>query len=247
MIVIEGAQGVGKTYLLERYAGRVYKFPYVRYFREFLKRYDADTGHGSREAHHHTTGYDVTLLSMNRLGLLPKDLIIDRGFVSNIVLSIIEGRSTEEEGYHYIDWLDAEGYLKGVHIILLRRAQGAKMPNRSKDEWEFLRDGEGYAEQDRLFAKFCDYAAHRKEGATVHELHNSFGDTDVPNFFDLVVSIQEGRVKLTDATLLHPGVYEIYPRSGRAVPALFSAEDNTFNSGNRRYTRPEVEYVKLLK
>lgn len=250
VIIIEGSQGVGKTFLINSLSNKfpVYKFPYTRYFRDFLKRFPDDTGHGSREAHHHTTGYDITMLSLNKNNLLPPNLVVDRGFITNIVFSIMEGRSTVEEGMQYIDWLDAEGYLTDLHIVWMRRAPGAIMPARNKDEWEFLHQEAGYAEQDALYAKFTDYTAHRKNGAIVHEVNNNFTDADIAQFSRLMDNVIHGWQTLSENTLVHPGLYRIKVIGlEKPLTAFFDISQNAFTTFDQTWSRAEITQFKKHK
>lgn len=246
MIIIEGAQGVGKTFLLsavKQYP--VYKFPYTKYFRDFLKRFPDDTGHGSREAHHHTTGYDITLLSLNQHKLLSNNIIIDRGFISNIVFSIIEGRSTLEEGLQYIDWLDHEGYLKNLHIVWLRRAPGVIVPDRNKDEWEFLHKEQGYKEQDDLYSTLIDYTAHRKNGPIIHEINNKFNEMDIMNFINVMNEINEGWLTLGLDSILEAGLYEIkLYNNPNAIFSYFDKKNNFFTNGGEIWNLSDVSQYK---
>lgn len=209
MIIVEGAQSVGKTTMIDHLSTfgntrefKTYKFPYVTYFREFLKKYDGDTGDSSRECHHFTTGYDVTLLSMNKV-IPMNNLVVDRGFITNIVFSIVENRSDEDEGFHYIDWLDREGLLKNVSMVYIRRKDENFTPDRNKDEWEFLhKAAKGYTEQDKLYTKFIKYT--ESKGVTVVTIVNEFNPPSLFRFENAVEDLVDGW-KPMSIPAMHPG------------------------------------------
>lgn len=255
LIYIEGGGKTGKTYMLSQLEGPdglkpdVYKFPYVDYFREFLQRYAGDTGHNSREAHHFTTGYDVALLSLNKTGRL-HHLLVDRGFISNIVFSLVEGRTTEEEGFHYIDWLDEQGFLANISIIYLRRTHKDAAPERNKDEWEFLHRGDGYEQQDELYKKFVDYTA--SKGVAVYEVKNNFDKESIIKFEDVYDSIVSGWISPENLPpLAANNSWIIELTDGRKFSAFYDVASNSFviptSNGLRHYTSKEILRVKKIK
>lgn len=211
MVIVEGAQAAGKTTMIEHFKKYgtafyrdtgTYKFPYVNYFRTFLKKYEGDTGDGSRECHHFTTGYDVALLSLAKSVDLSK-LVVDRGFITNIVFSIVEHRADENEGLQYIDWLGTEGLLDRASIVYVRRENKDFTPERNKDEWEFLHKAGGYAEQDALYKKFIDYAK-SKYFVQVREVFNQFDTKSLLAFDDAVEELLEGWQPV-DVDTIKPG------------------------------------------
>lgn len=117
MIYIEGPRNAGKTYLLERYLKEnpnkffTYKFPYFDLYEklELGKELNAGT--------FFSYGKDLDLLSLAKMNLLPKNLILDRGFVSTIIFAMIFRKAKEEDMTKYIE-LIKEKY-QGVKIDIL--------------------------------------------------------------------------------------------------------------------------------
>lgn len=180
MIIIEGARNTGKTYLLSRLNGyTTYKVPFISYFNAFLKGEDFVESNADSGAYHFTTGNDVAILSMHRMGLISKTLF-DRGFLSNVVLAVQQGRITEQQGMDYIDWLIREQYTEYVVIVYV---DGKRVEDdRNKDEWSIL-DQDG---TKALFDKFIGYIGNR---INIVRFYNSFGEGDVEAFQKTIDSL----------------------------------------------------------
>ena len=189
--MVEGAKATGKTFLIEQAAewldAKSWKFPYVDYFNEFLKKTPDDTGSNSREAHHFARGYDITMLSMfKECPERFKGLLVDRGFLSNIVLSLMQDRSTQEEEHQYIDYLHQHGLLKNIKIIYINR--DAVAPERNKDEWEYL----DYTRQDELYREYIEYMRKNEyvDFGNIHMIKNTFDESGKNQFIQLVKSLR---------------------------------------------------------
>lgn len=146
----EGVKNCGKTYLIEKSGLDCYKFPFASYFNRFLKDNTDNVGTGDKATYHFTTSFDVSLMSMAKHGLVKDGILIDRGFLSNIVLGVCQGRITDVQGYEYIDFLYKEGYIdSNVRIIYVQRGGtgGRDVP---KDQWEYL-------DAEAVHNKYVDY------------------------------------------------------------------------------------------
>lgn len=153
--IIEGPKNVGKTYLLQQSGFRTYKFPFISYFEKFLKTDNNNTGANDKTTYHFTTSYDITLLSMFQAGLLDKaqPSVIDRGFISNLVLGVLQGRITDEDAYKFMDFLNEQGYLKNLVIVYVDKDDKQSGRKVDKDQWEYL----GYEAQDAKFREYLSY------------------------------------------------------------------------------------------
>ena len=100
MIIIEGARNVGKTFLLDSLDDTYikYKFSFGDYYRKFeLNDKQKGIGFG--------IGKDLQIMKLHKEGFIPRELIMDRGFISCAIYSVLEGRCS-------IEW--AEAYFKYV-------------------------------------------------------------------------------------------------------------------------------------
>lgn len=155
VIAIEGSKNVGKSYLIGKSGDDSYKFPFQEYFKEFIAKDDKDTGNGSKEAFHFTTSFDVTLLSMIKANIIRpiSTVLIDRSYLSNLVLGEIQGRITHEEGLKYIDWLAKKEILDVMPILYIDKKHKEDGRAVEKDKWEFL----GYEQQKEVYEKYFKY------------------------------------------------------------------------------------------
>lgn len=188
LILIEGPKNSGKSFLIEKLKGNgfhSYKFPFIPYFKKFIAQNGEDTGKDSPSTYHFTTSFDVSLLSLNKEGLLPfAPLLVDRSFLSNIVLGILQGRTTEHEGKKYIDWLVEQGYLENIRIIYVDKENKGQGRTEKKDDWEFLE----YEKQAELFQKFLDYL-HKEHNIGYGKFINKFDNESVGNFAKFVLKM----------------------------------------------------------
>lgn len=141
LIIVEGAKNVGKTYLIENSGVPSYKFPFANYFNEFLKNNTDNVGTADDATYHFSTGFDISLLSLAKSGLVREPVIVDRGFLSNIVLGQTQNRITDEDAYAYIDFLHSNEYLgANLRVIYIQRRSSNTSGGRTedKDQWEYL-------------------------------------------------------------------------------------------------------------
>jgi len=114
-----------------------------------------DTGHESKEAFHFTTAFDVALFSMIENGIIGPmtPFMIDRSFLSNVVLGELQSRITHAEGLKYIDFLAEQGYLDKINMIYIDKFSAESGRSTNKDDWEFL----GYEEQKAKYEQYFKY------------------------------------------------------------------------------------------
>lgn len=155
ILLIEGAKNVGKTFLLKHSKFESYKFPFIDYYKAMIAKKPEDTGHKSKEAFHFTTAFDITLFSMMESGVISPlaPLLIDRSFLSNLVLGELQSRITHKQGLEYIDFLAEQGYLDKINMIYVDKFSAESGRSTNKDDWEFL----GYEEQKQKYEQYFKY------------------------------------------------------------------------------------------
>lgn len=199
IILCEGAKNTGKTYLIENSVFRSYKFPFIPYYKSMIAENSDDTGKNSNETFHFTASFDVTLLSMERQGNILREstILIDRSFMSNIVLGELQGRISREYGKKYIDWLFENDYLNGkTKMIYVDKS----MPNSGrtvhKDDWEFL----GYDEQKNTFEKYFEYMKQKHNWEPVRFI-NEMNEKSLADFDNLIKQLDGTRIDVDESQI----------------------------------------------
>lgn len=179
IIIVEGAKNVGKTYLMETSGIPSYKFPFAGYFNTFLKDNTDSVGTGDKTTYHFTTSFDVTIMSMAKQGLIwgPR-LLVDRGFLSNLVLGVVQKRITDEDAYAYMDFLHREGYIgSNVRVLYIKRGNSPGGRDMPKDQWEYLT----YEDVHNKYLLYIEYLR-EKFGFEVEIFENTFDGEAVVKF-----------------------------------------------------------------
>lgn len=177
IILIEGCRNTGKSYLIENSGISSYKFPFRTYFDEFLKTVTDTVGTGDKSTYHFSTSFDITLHSMSKLGLINGPLLIDRGFLSNLVLGVVQKRITDDDAHRYMDFLAQQGFLgSNVHVIYVYRKK-AEGRTEYKDQWEYL-------DSEEVHLKYTEYMEYLllKHGFVCFSLCNDFDDASLERF-----------------------------------------------------------------
>lgn len=191
VIGVEGPKNVGKTFLLGKSKFSTYKFPFIPYYKAQMAVKPEDTGEGSKEAFHFTTAFDVTLFSMiESKALIGFPLLVDRSFLSNVVLGELQSRITHEEGCRYIDWLAEQGYLENFTVVYIDKKKPEDGRSNNKDDWEYL----GYEEQQAKFEQYFKYLE-EKHGWKPVRFVNAMNKEEIARFERTVTEIQLTRSK----------------------------------------------------
>lgn len=200
MIIIEGPRNVGKTYLLDKYLKAnpnkffTYKFPFFDLYKELEleKELNAGTYFGY--------GKDLDLLELAKSNLLPQNMLLDRGFVSNIIFAMIFRNAKEEDMVKYIE-LIKENY-KTVQIDILYvepLEQGRELNNvakvRDKDitEVDSLNLSNAYL-SDQVYQfkyKWVLDQLKMSPNIRVHYIVNRFDESSVEEFNNLLNSLHK--------------------------------------------------------
>lgn len=129
MIILEGARNVGKTYLLSEYLKEypnkffTYKFPYFDFYKELELNQELNAGT------YFGYGKDLDILALAKSNLLPKNLILDRGFVSNIVFAMIFRKAKESTMIRYIDIIKTHYSDVPIDIIYVKADEIGRREN----------------------------------------------------------------------------------------------------------------------
>lgn len=196
LFIVEGSRNTGKTYMTKAAAeltdGVTTKIPFTNYFYEYFFRgtdSEFNETNGDMQVWHHTTGYDISTLTMYQDGCMRQDMPIfmDRGFLSNIVLAVAGGRITESIGDEYLEYLFNNKMLDNVAVLIVHSDKDKGRTNsaeQSKDKWHILnRD-----RTDELFKRYKLIL--EAKGVIVHELWNDFDEKSIVDMAKIVKDLQ---------------------------------------------------------
>lgn len=131
LYIVEGPRNSGKTYLLENSNISIPRYKFV--FNEFVNDFYIGPN-DDIELFYYTIGFDNGLLDLVKKQIIDKPIIMDRGFISDIVYAIQSGRINIEYGKSVMKYLYNK-YKDCFKIIYIDSE--TKPDNRNKDKWDF--------------------------------------------------------------------------------------------------------------
>lgn len=168
MILIEGPRNVGKTFLLDHFSYPVNKFKAFDYMKTLRLNKFAEWGF--------SCGKDLMFNMVAKY--LPPDYILDRGFLSSIVYSILLERTTEKEANRFLSLIDPTD-MKIIYIT------GVNPSTRKKDALDYL----DYGKQLVLYDKYIEKVPHIS-------FTNNFDEESITRFNNLLEGIINEYIKL---------------------------------------------------
>lgn len=132
IIIIEGSRNVGKSFLIDsiKHHFGLYKVPFKPWFDYVLD--GKIQNNGDKSLFYMPLGGEITTLDLYSKGLLNKNLILDRFFLSNVVYGIQSGRIEKEEAYKNARYI-LDTYKDIIKVIYIEA--DFKEDNRNKDDW----------------------------------------------------------------------------------------------------------------
>ena len=200
MIYIEGARNVGKTYLLNKYLTQnpnrffVYKFPFFDYYKEL------DLEKGLNAGTYFGYGKDLDLLALAKANLLPKNLIMDRGFVSNVVFAMIFRKAKEADMEHYLSVIKTKFPEVRIDIIYVEADENGRFENhvanyREKDEKEIsalnITNSDIFKSTYNFKYSWALELLENTPNINIHKITNHFDDASIEEFNTLINSLYQ--------------------------------------------------------
>ena len=199
MIYIEGARNAGKTYLIDRYLKEfpnkffIYKFPY------FLLYNKLNLGKELNAGSYFSFGKDLDLLSLAKANLLPKNLFLDRGFVSSIVFAILFRRARPEDMTNFIEMIKESYKDVEINILYIEPNVQARsklgLDDREKDQIELpalnLLNNTITDKSYEFYYKWVFSQLLNSPNITIHTFTNNFDEESVLAFNSLVNSFYQ--------------------------------------------------------
>lgn len=139
IIICEGCRNVGKSFLINTIKDLylTYKYPFNEWF---INVYDNDmTNNINKEIFYLIFGQDSCLFDMYNKGLIKDQLVLDRGFLSNIVFGIQSKRITLEEAIKNLKW-QLEKWPELFKIVYITSKNTEDL--RDKDKWSIYNSEE---------------------------------------------------------------------------------------------------------
>lgn len=169
LLLIEGNRKGGKSFLISKQnILPVFKFDFNSNFSTW------DFGKQSEDIHWFGLGKEVMLHELNLSGFL-KEMIVDRGILTNSVWGVFQGRVTKAQAEQDLINFHKRGLFKNVRIIVI---DGEWDQSRTKDIWD---NDDSRAEEERsLFRSFSSLL--KDLGVDVRSFTNNFDLESVVRF-----------------------------------------------------------------
>jgi hypothetical protein len=169
LLLIEGNRKGGKSFLISKQnILPVFKFDFNSNFSTW------DFGKQSEDIHWFGLGKEVMLHELNLSGFL-KEMIVDRGILTNSVWGVFQGRVTKNQAEQDLINFHKRGLFKNVRIIVI---EGEWDQSRTKDIWD---NDDSRAEEERsLFRSFSSLL--KDLGVDIRSFTNNFDLESVVRF-----------------------------------------------------------------
>lgn len=194
IIFIEGAKGVGKTYLISNrdYNIDMYKFPFPDYLNMRVETEGTkfDRLNRSAEAFQATIGYEMAVMTMFQQGVIKNSLLMDRGPISNAVFGVMNGRVDETEARMHVERLcDLEiGGSKLIDSSYHFITVSSEHSHSRIDDWQFMIGEEGHVMQQDLYLEYSKIVKQRSS-ANVIVFNNKKDNDSVLRFNNMMRDI----------------------------------------------------------
>lgn len=186
MIVFEGCRNSGKTFLSDKVSSALsmprYKFDFVGYFSGL--RLESK----SFSAHTFAIGKELMLMQINRDGLLPDDVIVDRSFLTVLAWGICEGRISREDAILQMELMINSSLLSNVSLVYIRKKLDVLVQRGPKDQWDSTENST--AEED-AYNFLLDYMKSKEiPGFLQIEVFNEFNEESIINTINQIKNVR---------------------------------------------------------
>lgn len=180
LILLEGPRNSGKTYLISKLSYPTFKFDFTGVYGGLNLQAD------SPETHALGLGKEIMLHQLFHKGFLGKDLVVDRGILTNQSWGLYQDRVEFNRIYSEIDFLYSEGYFNDVEIILINSDFPASI-RENKDHWDHLENDSERIKELQIFLKIADYM--KEKGIKINRFKNNFDMESENRFLNLINSL----------------------------------------------------------
>lgn len=197
MIIVEGPRNTGKTYLINQYIKEfpnqlmTYKFPFFQFFKELEINTSAEAGNNF------SYGKDLAFLSLAKANLLPKNLLLDRGFVSSIVFSKVFRKEKEAKLVNFANSIITHFEDLDIDIVYITPDEMSRLKaevpsSRDKDESEIskLTDEMILPSTYHIWYGWALELFKDKPNIRIHRFTNNFDEQSVIDFNKILNSIK---------------------------------------------------------
>ena len=180
LILLEGPRNSGKTHLSGIISHPKFKF-------DFTGVYGGLCLHATDpKTHALGLGKEIMLHQLYRDGFLGKNLIVDRGILTNQVWGIYQNRVSYEDIFPEIDFMCGSGLMENVEIVLIKSDSPSSF-RQNKDHWDHLENIEERKLELSIFNTISDYF--KSKGIKIHEFVNQMDGGSETEFKKIISNI----------------------------------------------------------
>jgi len=180
LILLEGPRNSGKTHLSGIIQHPKFKFDFTGVYGGL------HLSATSPNTHSLGLGKEIMLHQLFNDGFLGKNLIVDRGILTNQVWGIYQGRVQYEDIFPEIDFLCESGLMKNVEIVLINSESPFGF-RKNKDHWDHLENSEERNLELSIFKVVVDYM--KSKGISIHEFNNQMNHDSEIKFKEIIDSL----------------------------------------------------------
>ncbi len=165
--IVEGPRNTGKSYLINSLSNnyKKHKLKYIDFYNNFYPNKEISWGF--------SCGKDLMFLSLVENNLID-NIILDRGFLSSVIYSILDKRINEEIGNYYIEYLKNQ-YEKIFDNFKIIFVSGKNQNGRIKDYWD---DYYKYEDEIFLYKKYINLFNNK----IIINFENEFSEKSIESF-----------------------------------------------------------------
>jgi len=180
LILLEGPRNSGKTHLSGIISQPKFKFDFTGVYGG-LRLHATDP-----KTHALGLGKEIMLHQLYRDGFLGKNLIVDRGILTNQVWGIYQNRVSYEDIFPEIDFMCESGLMENVEIVLIKSDSPSSF-RQNKDHWDHLENIEERKLELSIFNTISDYFKSKK--IKIHEFVNQMDGGSETEFKKIISNI----------------------------------------------------------
>ena len=180
LILLEGPRNSGKTHLSGIISQPKFKFDFTGVYGEL--RLSATPS----RTHDLGLGKEIMLHQLYRDGFLGKNLIVDRGILTNQVWGIYQNRVSYDDILPEIDFMCESGLMENVEIVLIKSDSPSSF-RQNKDHWDHLENIEERKLELSIFNTVSDYF--KSKGVKIHEFNNQMNENSEIEFKKTISNI----------------------------------------------------------
>lgn len=180
LIILEGPRNTGKTHLFDKIEHNKFKFDFTGVYGGLKLNATSDSTHSLG------LGKEIMLHQLFQNGIIGKNLVVDRGILTNQVWGVYQGRVSYDQIYQEINYMISAGLFYDVHIVLIG-SRVASQSRKNKDHWDHLENENERNKEMEIFKNVSEYM--RTWGVRIYNFENMFDSESEERFKQLIDNI----------------------------------------------------------